>query len=269
MLTQHVVQRLRTSFAGRVAVQSAAVVLLSVVGSTLSAEATSSPATLLAGIDLVGYSAVFDPSIPTHDLTYGEFLDLADAAPELYPPEDDVANFRGAVRLWLGPSDDVVVVSAATFGDRLSASAIVDGAVEAGERSGTELDPPFADARSFLSTADGIDTATVVWTQGDYALIISHLAAEGNHRELRVDTIAQRVEMDVRRQVGESPTAPTTADNRGIAYRIGYTLGPLLLAPLIAIPIVWFERRRRRRLASATPLPPPAQWPAPTHDHTR
>jgi hypothetical protein len=232
-------------------------------GGTADADATESPAAVLAGVELDGYSPEADPPIPTRDLTYGDIVDYAGAEPEFDPPLAETADYRGAVRYFHGAAGDVVSISAATSGDSASVGSIATGAVEAARRSGLELTPPFAGARSFQGSTDGIDTTTIVWTQGVFTIIVDQLRV-GAAQTLDADTIAQRVASDVRRQTGESPAVASTQPDRGIAYRIGYALGPLLFAPFIALPILWYRRRRRTGSDDPSSLPPPPSWPAPT-----
>lgn len=205
----------------------------------------------IPGFELVGGSAI--------DLDFTQFAELRpDSVAHIDPSSPEADGLTATVRTWdrIGLDEEIVVElvraidesAAATFVDQAAANSIAVGLAA--------VDPPFGGAWSYSGGLEDSWTNVVAWTQGPYAVTMTHTAAAETARR-RVDSAAVRQVETILDATGaevneaaavadEAPTPPTEAPDPS-EEESSFPFGSLVVVLLVVGVGVGVMLQQRRR----------------------
>lgn len=228
-------------------------------------------ATLAAPSDLVldsvpGYELTSPPAV---DLDYAGYLEEQPGSVAHLDPESEAARgMLGAVEVWTAPSGERILIeiiravddgSAMTFVDQTAANAIAVGL--------GATDPPFGGAWSYSGGLDDTWTNLVSWSQGPYAVTLTHVADIETDRA-PIDAAAVRQAEAILAATGAEvsdeaavaddapppPTEPTTPPDDDVEDVGGFPVG-LVTAAVAAVVLAALIVTRRRRASRTVEAP--------------
>jgi hypothetical protein len=243
---------------------SASGVLWSFAVSGLAAAATLAAPSDLVVDSVPGYELTSGPAV---DLDYAAYLEEQPGSVAHLDPESEAAlGMLGAVEVWTAASGETILIeiiravdggSAATFVDQTAANAIAVGL--------GATDPPFGGAWSYSGGLDDDWTNLVSWSQGPYAVTLTHTAGVETDRAL-IDALAVRqaeavldatgAEVSEEAAVADDapppPTEPTIPPDDDTDDVGGFPVAAVTLGvgALVVVALIVTRRRRTGRAAT-------------------
>lgn len=121
-----------------------------------------------------------EPGSAPADLSFAEYAELEPGSvAHLDPESDDVDGIVATVDVWSRADEEFLVTEIVRSPDEHLATSFVDQAAARAIASGlAAADPPFAGAWAYSGAVDGSWTRVVSWSQGSYAITLTHLTLD-------------------------------------------------------------------------------------------